>query len=306
MSNQYKITRSKDCNIIKSAIDMPIDIQMHHYNVRSVLINLETGDLLTYLLPNSVYNYQGLSRIEHELFFEVEGQKAGFLLKTNHNESVHYSYLKAMEDKGVVFGNEIVADIKGEFSEYDKYLYGEILTHFILDLKDPSHFKILFSDEKGTDQKISMDLKLSYKESELPDVDAELNKYFTYVDFIKLLSWSDDFFENRIKENTSVFREMKDLSFVISNELSLYIDSSRTFKNDLFFTEEGVQIISNRLETLIDNDFNTGLTYKLCERLLDQVQTELMKIRKKENSERAFLNLITLMKHLVHILARID
>jgi hypothetical protein len=303
MSDNHMIDRSRDCNVIPNATDKPIELWMHHSNARSLIINLKTGDILSYIFSDgtttaqSHFESSGKFQIEHNIFLEQEGDKVLFILKTNHgNTSSVDRYIKKMTDQNVKFAGEIISDVVNDFPSYDEYKWGEIYTGFIIELNNPSIFKTRFSDCIGKDVTQSKITTVGNEPSTLPNVEELVQLYFKYSNIGQLISWADERLALRLEEGEIDLSDLSDFSEHISNALDLSMKESIPFSHDHLYKEKFANDIINTLTLVKEKGLNVVSIAYLCGTAITQISRRLMYI---DNDEPEFFPLISLAQVIV-------
>lgn len=298
MSDNYIIGRSKDCNVIANATDKPIELWMHHFHARSLIINLKTGDVLTYLFSDgsqssaqTQFESSGACQIEHNIFLEQDGEKALFILKTNYNSPSVDRYIKIMTDQEVVFAGEIITDIKNDFPLFEKFRFGEISTGFIIDLNSPSIFKTRFSECTGKDQMQNAITTVGNEPSTLPDIEKQVQLYFQYRNIGKLISWADDRLAVRLEESGIDLSNMGDISEHIANAMTVTMKEERPFSHNHLYDEKYGNYIIDTLTLVKEKGLDDVVIASLC----GNAATELARhIMDTENDEPEFFPLVSL------------
>jgi hypothetical protein len=308
MTNQYTVDRSNDCDIIPNATDKPIKLLMHHFHCRSLIINLKTGDILTHLFSDGstssaqkMFQNSPVSQMQHDIFLEQEGAKSLFILKTNYSSPLVASYINELKDRSVKFESEIVADIKNEFSEFEKYQYGEISTEFVIDLKNPKIIKTIFGGEKGSDIVQDSINIIGSDKSTLPNIEEQIQIHYSHTNIGKLIAWADDRLPDKLKKSNIKLNDLSAISGHISNSVILSMKSERPFSNDYLYDEKYSKNIINTLEFVKSNGLDTLSILYLCDLAISQLNDRIYNIYDEDESDNGkLITLLLISKYIIN------
>lgn len=291
MSNNYVIGRSQDCNIIPNATKEPIHLGMHHFNSRSLIVNVKTGDILTHLFSDgsssaqSCFDNSGINQLEHETFLKQDGQKFLFVLKTNHSCPNINKYIKDITAKDVIFAGDMVSDIINECPDYNQYRYGEIYTGFIIDLKKPSIFKTIHSGIEASELTQNVFSEVGNAPSELPDMVEQNNNYHKHSNIGNLISWADERLPE-ILEQSGI--DLSNLSDTPKCFTDILIKEEQLFTSEYLYSEKNADDILNTLILLKNKGLDTARLSSVCLGALSGVHSQ---IRYLDYNEANFDNL---------------
>lgn len=271
MSDTHIIDRSKDCHIIKNATDKPISLSMHHFHARSMIINLKTGDVLSYLFADSMgssaqrnFETSAICQLEHNIFLEQDGEKVLFVLRTNYGSPLVSRYINQMIEKGVTFASEITADIKNECSFFEDFQYGEISTVFTIDLNEPNKFKTYYRNEFGSEYSQDTVKNIGSEPSTLPNMKEQARLYFSYSNIGRLIAWADERLPEELKKSGIILSDLSGISGHIADAIKISMDKEQPFSSDHLYEKKYETSILDTLNLVKEKGLDPISTSSLC------------------------------------------
>jgi hypothetical protein len=249
----HVIGRSDACNIIANATDKPLTLWMHHFHSRALLVNIQTGDILTQFFSNDsqqdaqqIFNNSVLSQLHQTLFLEETGEKVLFILKTNYKAPIINQYIEDLLKLGVTFGGEIVANVKEEHPEYEKFIYGEIPVGFTLDLSNTSHFNVSYDgDNRGASITQSVMPIVGTQPSNLPDFKALKQQYYQLSGIGSQIAYASDELAQQLIDSPVDLSTLSSLPNYFVNIVQDSIEKAFPFSsNHLYKADYHPQIIN--------------------------------------------------------------
>jgi ferredoxin-fold anticodon binding domain-containing protein len=296
MTYSHVLGRSKECDIVSNATDKPIELWMHHYNARSLIINLKTGDVLTYLFSDSHqsnaqmnFDRDALTQIEHKLFLEQEGDKVLFIFNTNFKTPATKIYVESLQSKGVTFLEEITVDIENEFSEFNTYRYGEIPTGFFINLNKATILKTFFGTEKGKDIDLPL-ISVGKDDSTLPNIKELRSTYNSLWNIARLISWADKRLPEELAKTDIDLSDLSNIDNSLSNIILSTIEEERAFSKERLYENNSDNDIFNTLEFIKNQGLNREIILELVEITVKQLTRRIVDLWKDED-EDDFLHL---------------
>jgi len=266
----YLIDRTSDCNVLPNAFDKVVRLSMHHFHARSIIINVKTGDVLTQLFSDgaqqsalSAFYALPVYQFQHSVFFDQEGDKIAFILKTNYNSPELSSYLSYLSLNGVAFIKEIVADVES-CSDFEKFRFGEMPVYFDLDLTDFTTVAVTCCDDEAISQELGVDLTVGVESSTLPDMKALVAEYYQLEGIGKLITWADIRLPEQLEKNGIVLSELTSMTGYNKDTLVDTLERMYPFGDHMLYKEKNIGQVITTLKLIHDAGLSPSLVSSLC------------------------------------------
>ena len=251
----HVIGRSDECNVIANAANKPLTVWMHHYHARALLVNIQTGDVLTQLFADGSqmnaqenFNRSTLSQIHQTLFLEETGEKIHFILKTDYKAPAINQYIEDLLKLGVVFGGEIIANVTQEHPEYEEYKYGEIPVGYTLDLTNPREFSVAYDDDnRGANIPQLAMSTVGNEPSTLPDFKALNQQYYQLSGIGRQIAWASDDLAQQLTDSSVDLSTLENLPEYFRNTVQQAIEKEYPFSSNYLYKADCHPQIINTL-----------------------------------------------------------
>jgi hypothetical protein len=307
MTNNYTIGRANECDIVPNATDKPIELLMHHFHARSLIINLKTGDILTCLLSESHHasaqsNFENSSvtQLQHNIFLEQDGEKALFMLKTNFKSPVVNRYIEMMKERGVRFAGELISDVENGFSEFEKYRYGEISSGFIFDLTSPCEIKTMVGGEVGSQLVQGVVSEVGTDKTTLPNIREQIQLHYKYSNIGKMIAHASDNLPEQLENSKIDLSDLSDVSGHIADSITMSMNRERPFSSDHLYDLKYVDYIMNTLSFIQEKGIDDLVLASLSGVFSKELARRIMQINEYEDgSSEEFFHLAFMAQKII-------
>ncbi len=224
MDDAYSIDRSDDCFVYPNATDKPLSLYMHHFNRTVVIVNQETGDVLSqsfsrFLEGSGEFFSSPRNRMKEDLFFDDPGQKIAFVLEADcdNQKADIREYLSHLESRGVAMGGSIACGIDEKQTEAEelrrtgKNYSGEIGVSFLWDLKNPTTIQAQWAGGEPQPLEQQALKEVGTRPTQVPEMKSIIQRVNQLSGVAKYISWAHEGLETEVEKHNVDINELFDM-----------------------------------------------------------------------------------------------